>query len=159
MHSIPADYVIDLPATTDQINPVVYRQWFGFEVRALREMSYHAVREMNWTGGIKLPAYGYLFVDTRVGEHQVEPLNVVVGAAFFARDVYDDVPADWFMTAVWLHVTARGRGLFTKAMPQMEETFGQFAICGPYSDGFKSLMRSHPQVGSHAIEKFLGSPG
>ena len=159
MHSVPADYVIDLPATTNAVNPVVYRQWFGFEVRALREISYHAVREMNWTGGIKLPAYGYLFIDNRSDQHQGAPLNVVVGAAFFARDIDEDVHADWFMTAVWLHVTARGRGLFTSALPQMKEAFGQFAICGPYSDGFKSLMKNHPQVASHAIEKFLGSSG
>ena len=159
MRSVPADYVIDLPATTNVVNPVVYRQWFGFEVRALREISYYAVREMNWTGGIKLPAYGYLFVETRFDEYQHAPSNVVVGAAFFSRDVEEDVPADWFMTAVWLHESVRGKGLFVNSLPQMEEAFGQFAICGPYSDDFKSLMKNHPQVASHAIEKFLGSSG
>ena len=52
-----------------------------------------------------------------------------------------------------------GKGLFVNSLPQMEEAFGQFAICGPYSDDFKSLMKNHPQVASHAIEKFLGSSG
>jgi hypothetical protein len=41
----------------------------------------------------------------------------------------------------------------------MEKAFGHFAICGPYSDGFKALMSRHPEVASHSTENLLVSTG
>jgi RimJ/RimL family protein N-acetyltransferase len=153
MYSIVADYVIELPSTPHPIRRLVFRRWCGFEVRALRLISYHAAREMNWAGGIRLPAYGYLFVERRPGNTPAEVANTVVGAAFFSQHVHADVNADWFMTGVWLHPSARGRGHFTRALAEMEAAFGHFAVCEPYSEGFKALMRRRPAVEAHAVEK------
>ena len=159
MFSIPADYAIDLPSTHKPVEAVVYNRRVGFEVRALRDISYYAAREMNWTGGVDLPAYGYLFVDRRSDPETGTPCNVIVGAAFFDREVNDAVDAEWFLTGVWLHPSARGRGLFADALPEMESAFGHFAICGPYSEGFKALMRRHPDVASHAADNLFVSTG
>jgi len=154
MYLIAADYVIELPATTWAVNPLVFRRWCGFEVRALRAISYHAAREMNWSGGIRLPAYGYLLVDEREMDSGGGVCRAVVGAAFFGRNGRDDVEADWLMTGVWLHPSARGRGHFSRGLPEMEAAFGRFAICEPYSDGFEALMSRRPEVAAHAMERF-----
>lgn len=159
MFSGPADYAIDLPSSAKDVAPVVYNRLVGFEVRALRKISHFAAREMVWKGGIGLPANGYLFVEKRSGTESGLSLNVVVGAAFFERDMDDSVAAEWFLAAVWLHPSARGRGLFSAALPEMEAAFGHFAICGPYSESFKSLMRSNPRVASHAVENMVIATG
>ena len=39
---------------------MVFKRLVGFEVRALRQISYCAARETAWDGGIGLWAYGYL---------------------------------------------------------------------------------------------------
>ncbi len=153
MYSLAADYVIELPVTTRPVRALVYGRWCGFEVRALRLISYHAAREMTWAGGIRLPAYGYLFVERGPGNTPAEIRSTVVGAAFFGSRVHQDVNAQWFMTGVWLHPSARARGYFTHALPEMEAAFGQFAICEPYSEGFRALMQRRPAVAAHAIEK------
>jgi len=157
MFSIPADYPIDLPSSAKTVKPLVFNRLAGFEVRALRDVSYYAAREMNWNGGIKLPAYGYLFVERR--EDADDEKHYVVGAAFFERDVDDTVDAEWFLTGVWLHPSVRGRGLFIDALPAMEEAFGHFAICGPYSEAFKALMKRHPDVAAHATDNLVVATG
>ncbi|MEN8176489.1 MAG: hypothetical protein ABFS23_12045 [Pseudomonadota bacterium] len=159
MYLLPADYAIELPATPRRIKPVVYRQRMGFEVNALRSLSFHAAREMNWLAELTLPASGYLFVEKRHDPDSEEQINVVVGAAFFAQEVEQDIDAEWFMTAVWLHPAARGNGLYLRALPEMEDAFGHFAICGPYSDGFRALMDRHPEVAAHAKERLQRATG
>jgi len=153
MYSLAADYVIELPSTPRPVRPLVLRRWCGFEVRALRLISYHAAREMSWAGGIRLPAYGYLFVERRPGGTPADVCNTVVGAAFFGQRVHPEVSARWFMTGVWLHPAARARGHFTRALAQMEAAFGHFAVCEPYSEGFRALMRRRPAVEAHAMDK------
>jgi len=159
MFSGPADYAIDLPSSKKGVVPVVFKRLVGFEVRALRQISYCAAREMAWDGAIGLPAYGYLFVEKRSDTEPDLSFNVVVGAAFFERDMDDAVAAEWFLSGVWLHPSVRGRGLFVAALPEMEAAFGHFAICGPYSESFKSLMRRHPEVASHAVENLVVAAG
>ena len=159
MYSLAADYAIELPSTTRPVERLVYKRYLGFEVRALKAISYHAAREMHWGGGVRLPASGYLFLDERQGEGVDEPVLVVVGAAFFERGLCDDVAAEWFLSGVWLHPASRGRGHFTRALSEMESAFGHFAICEPYSDAFKALMRRRPQVASHAVERLRAAAG
>lgn len=159
MFLVPADYAIDLPTSAKPVKSVVFNQRIGFEVQALKTISYHAAREMNWSAGISIPAYGYLFVDTRAGPKDGDMQHVVVGAAFFGREVQDDVDAEWFLTGVWLHPSARGQGWFIRSLPEMEKAFGHFAICGPYSEGFKALMSHHPEVASHTVEQLVVSTG
>ena len=159
MFSGPADYAIDLPSSRKEVSPVVFSRLLGFEVRALRKISSCAAREMAWNGSIGLPAYGYLFVEKRPDTESGRPLNVVVGAAFFERDMDDSVAAEWFLTGVWLHPSARGQGLFVASLPEMEAAFGHFAICSPYSESFKSLMRNNPEVASHAVENLVVGTG
>jgi hypothetical protein len=157
MYSTAADYVIELPATTRTVSPLVFRRWCGFEVRALRMISYHAAREMNWSGGVRLPAYGYLFVQEGKTGSGDGVWRTVVGAAFFGRNGRDELETDWLMTGVWLHPTARARGHFSRGLPAMEAAFGRFAVCEPYSDGFQALMSRRPQVATHAMEHFRPS--
>ena len=159
MFSTPTDYAIELPSSSKAVKPLVFNRLTGFEVGALRTISYYAAREMNWNGGIKLPAYGYLFLDQQQETDSDKPLHLVVGAAFFERDVEDNVDAEWFMTGIWLHPSVRGKGLFVKALPEMEAAFGHFAICGPYSEGFKALMKRHPDIASHATENLVLATG
>ena len=159
MYSLPADYAIDLPSTKRPVSPLVYKRYLGFEVRALKAISYHAAREMHWGGGVSLPASGYLFLDRRGDEGDAETRRVVVGAAFFERGLCDDVAAEWFLSGVWLYPAARCRGHFTRALPEMEAAFGHFAICEPYSDGFKALMARRPRVAAHAVERLRAAAG
>ena len=159
MFSTPADYAIELPVSARKVKPLVFNRLTGFEVSALRTLSYYAAREMNWNGGIKLPAYGYLFLNEQQEPGHGKPQTVVVGAAFFERDVDDSVDAEWFMTGVWLHPGVRGKGRFAMALGEMEAAFGHFAICGPYSEAFKALMKRHPQVAAHATESLILATG
>ena len=154
MITAPLDHHIQLPVSDRSVRQAVLGRWFGFEVKALRAMAVYAAGEMGWRARVTTPAYGYLFISPMdaAGENQQ-----VVGAAFFDRHVEEGVSAEWFMTGVWLHPLARGKGLFMRALPEMEQAFGDFAICGPYSPTFQRLMEKHPQVRSRTVEHMMAT--
>lgn len=154
MTSAPLDHRIELPASSKPVRQVVFGRRFGFEVRALKAMGIYAAVEMGWRATVTTPAYGYLFTESESGE---DARQFVVGAAFFSRDLEEDVAAEWFMTGVWLHPMARGKGHFVRALPELEGVFGQFAICGPYSPSFQRVMEKHPEVRSHSAEHLMAT--
>lgn len=157
MISAPLDHRIELPASSKPVRQVVFGRRFGFEVKALKAMGVYAAGEMGWRAKVTTPAYGFLFTEDENTEPGAEGRQVVVGAAFFARDVEEDVAAEWFMTGVWLHPLARGKGHFVRALPELEDAFGQFAICGPYSPAFQRVMDKHPEVRSHSVEHLMAT--
>lgn len=157
MISVPLDHRIELPVSRQPLRQVVFGRRFGFEVRALKAMGVYAASEMGWRAAVSTPAYGYLFSETEHAATGVQMRQTVVGAAFFARHVEEEVAAEWFMTGVWLHPLARGKGHFIQALPELERAFGEFAICGPYSPGFQRLMEKHPAVRSHSVEHMIAT--
>ena len=157
MISAPLDHRIELPVSSKPVRRLVFGRRFGFEVKALKAMGVYAAGEMGWRATVRTPAYGYLFTEGENTEPGVHAAQVVVGAAFFARYVEEDVAAEWFMTAVWLHPLARGKGHFMRAFSELEGAFGQFAICGPYSPAFQRLMEKHPEVRSHSVEHLMAT--
>ena len=157
MNSVPLDHLIELPASPKAFRRVVFGRLFGFEVRALKTMGVYAATEMGCRASVSTPAYGFLFSDAQESGTGDDRRYVAVGAAFFARHVEEDVAAEWFMTGVWLHPLARGKGLFVEALPEMEAAFGHFAICGPYSPAFQRLMDKHPEIRSHSVEHMMAT--
>jgi hypothetical protein len=157
MISAPLDHLVHLPVSDKPIRQVVFGRWFGFEVKALKEMGVYAAGEMGWRAAVATPAYGYLFTAGLAAEDGAAERHQVVGAAFFERNVEEGVSAEWFMTGVWLHPLARGKGHFIKALPELEMAFGEFAICGPYSPTFQRLMEKHPEVRSHTVEHMMAT--
>ncbi len=155
MNFAPLDHLVQLPVSRRPVRPIVFGRWFGFEVKALKAMGVYAAGEMGWRARVSTPAYGYLFTSSREADPQATGRQQVVGAAFFDRNVEEGVAAEWFMTGVWLHPLARGRGHFVRALPELEQAFGEFAICGPYSPTFQRLMEKHPEVRSHTVEHMM----
>jgi hypothetical protein len=157
MISAPLDHRIQLPVSPKPLRQVVFGRRFGFEVKALKAMGVYAASEMGWRAAVRTPAYGYLFTEAEWAATGIRGEQTVVGAAFFARHVEEEVAAEWFMTGVWLHPLARGKGHFIRAMPELERVFGEFAICGPYSPAFQRLMEKHPEVRSHSAEHMMAT--
>ena len=58
MISAPLDHLVHLPVSEKPIRQVVFGRWFGFEVKALKEMGVYAAGEMGWRAAVATPAYG-----------------------------------------------------------------------------------------------------
>ncbi len=131
-----------LPDSPKQFREYVERfaRYFLRELRTDR-IQFEAAETKESMGYIPYEAYLFHDLARDLLEEDVKAKQRYFGACCFRWREWEDAPAGWSLTWIWLHPFYRGKGVLRDAWTRFEQKYVNFHVEPPYSAAMEKFLK------------------